>query len=475
MLKNILRSNSRILFQFEEKSCLVLKWQPGLGAKRRIQSFFTFEYASLEEKNQIAVKVNDALKKLDYAKEPLFLAISHQLVSSSYIRLPSQDPGEIKEMIHLQAAKDLPFTPEELVFGYQVIETDKEGFSSINMIFSRKEMINFLVEIFRKVKVEVEAVYLATYGLIEAFNSVRADVQQEVMVVNFKDAGFEAAVLKKGKVYLSRFATISRLEVDWKEKVFKQIMDTNSLYLRQGPFGPIKKVFLMGPLELLQECKLILDDKMLVPVEVVVTPDNFPNIIDESAVGKIPPGLLGFILKQPVDSLSLLPKEYREIFDKSQESRRRFSLLSKAIAAVIFLFLGFLFYTGNKKSYLDYLDKQIRDLGARTGKLEVKVKELSVFRSKRKAGLELIEFFAAIHKAIPSGMLISGIRYNSEETEALVLKGYSEKLETVFIYASALRDQETFLSGEIKVKQASSRPVKDGEVVNFEISFLRKK
>jgi hypothetical protein len=103
------------------------------------------------------------------------------------------------------------------------------------------------------------------------------------------------------------------------------------------------------------------------------------------------------------------------------------------------------------------------------------LKELKTFKNKRRVGFEILDYFVAIHKVIPPGMLITAVTYDSEEKEAFLLRGYSEKLDTVFTYASGLRELNVFKTGEIKVKQASNKVTKDGEVVNFEIVFLRKR
>jgi hypothetical protein len=72
-------------------------------------------------------------------------------------------------------------------------------------------------------------------------------------------------------------------------------------------------------------------------------------------------------------------------------------------------------------------------------------------------------------------MLITSLNYDAKEKEAFLIRGYSAKLDTVFTYASGLRELAVFKAGEIKVKQASNKGTKEAEVVNFEIVFLRKK
>jgi Tfp pilus assembly PilM family ATPase len=53
--------------------------------------------------------------------------VSHQRVSSRYLKLPSRNRKEIEAIIYLQAAKILPYPGQEIIFGYQVVDTDRAG------------------------------------------------------------------------------------------------------------------------------------------------------------------------------------------------------------------------------------------------------------------------------------------------------------------------------------------------------------
>ncbi len=470
-----MRADSFIIFQFKEKVCEVLKYKVCRDSRKQIDGFWSVTYDNIEEKNVIEEKIKEVFKKANYSNERVILVISHKRVSSRFIKLPSLDKKEIEEMVYLQAAKDLPYTPEELVVGYQIVERDKEGFSSINMVFARRDIISGLLDIFKEEHVEIEAVFLSTYGIAGLFNTLMPKELGEVIVVSVEPDGLEIIVLNRGKIFLSRFVNISKQEPAWREEMFKQIMDTQSLYLRQGSFGPLRKVFLMGDSQTIDDCKVILDEKSLIPVETLKPTDSLFGITaPQEAVKQIPVSLLGFILRSPAESLNLLPEDLKEIRYSLKQERLRYRLFLLGIATVFILVFAFSRYTENKKTYMRYLDKELQKMQSQSGELEIMDKELEIFKNKRRVGFEILDYFVAIHKVIPPAMLITAVTYDSEEKEAFLLRGYSEKLDTVFTYASSLRELDVFKAGEIKVKQASNKVTKEGEVVNFEIVFLRK-
>jgi hypothetical protein len=343
------------------------------------------------------------------------------------------------------------------------------------MVFIRRDIINELLGIFKEEHIEIEAVYLSTYGIVGLFNTAMPKETGEVLLACVEADGLEITVLNRGKVFLSRFVNLARQEAGWQEEVFRQLMDTQSLYLRQGSFGPLKKVFLLGDAQTIADCKATLDEKMLIPVETPKLADSLFGITRQEEVKPIPLSLTGFILRRPQDSLNLLPRDLKEARYGLKENKIRFRLLLIGIASVFIMFFTFFIYTENKKVYLKFLDQELQKIQSQAKESEVMIKELEIFRNKRKVDFEILDYFAAIHKAIPPGMLITSLNYDSKEKEAFLIRGYSQKLDTVFAYASGLRELDVFKAGEIKVKQASNKTTKEAEVVNFEIVFLRKK
>ncbi|MDD5348020.1 MAG: hypothetical protein PHT59_05340 [Candidatus Omnitrophica bacterium] len=462
------------LFQFTQRRCEALRWQMQRFSRRQIEGFAVAEYPSIEDKEAVENSLKTLLPALHCAADRIIVSIPHQWVSSRYIRLPSQDTKEIEEMIYLQAAKDLPLTREGLTFGHQVVARDADGFSEITMIFARRAGINRIVNAFVHNQLEVSAVYLCTYGIVGFYNAVMTAQAPETIVVGLEPSGMEVAVVRNGKVYLSRSANVQQKEPDWADAVFKQLMETQSLYLRQGPFGPIRKVLLTGDARLIRECKPHLDQKMVIPVEVMESKGLPAGVIARSAAADIPISLLGFMLQQPPETTSLLPKEARTTrLERQQRTRsKRTAWLAALASAMLVTALAVQVFA--RHSYLGYLDRELAAVKQKAQGLESKVKALRAFRNKQGTGLQVLEFLVAVHEAIPAGVAVNQLRFEAGQEELFVLRGYSEKLDTVFAYASALRSAKVFREGEIKVKQATSQSSRDGEVINLEIAFLHK-
>jgi len=475
-----MKKNSFIIFHFKEKVFEVMKWREYARAKREIEidTFLRKEYQGLEERGFLTEKIKEVLQRINYSKEKVIVAISHQKVSSRYLKLPSQNKKEIEEMIYLQAGNILPYPPDEIAFGYQVVDTDKEGFSSVNVALTHKDTVIRILNLFKDAGIEVESVFLSTYGLAGFFKALMPDEVREVVVVNLDFPGIEMAVLNKGKIYLSRFVFIDRDEPNWRENFFKQIMDTQSLYLRQGSLGPVKKVFLCGPSVDALECQKFLEEKMLVPVEILKSQGDDLSISQKAGIDDFPgnlTGLIGIILKSPQDSLNLLPREFKEAQGNIKLNKQRRKLSIMAIITFVAITLAIFKHTDNKRIYLSRLDKEVFKLQAETKELEVMSAKLEMLKEKNKDRNQILDFFAGIHKAIPLGVFLTAVKYDSEREERFSLQGYSANMDAVFAYAANLKELNIFDGPQIKVKYATNKKTPEAEVVQFEIVCLRKK
>src|SRR4030042_1056869 len=56
-----------------------------------------------------------------------------------YPRLPATRAEEIESMVSYEAVKQIPYSPEEVVSDYEVIGTDKEGYSEIMLAIIHKK------------------------------------------------------------------------------------------------------------------------------------------------------------------------------------------------------------------------------------------------------------------------------------------------------------------------------------------------
>ena len=111
-----------------------------------------------------------ALQKLLADKKPkdlgrVILSIPRNLATIHYVKLPSIKPDEIREMSRLQAAKQIPYDPGEIVLGHQVIQSSDEGYSDVVLIIVHQGIIAKYLGLLKKHKVEPQEITIDSQGI----------------------------------------------------------------------------------------------------------------------------------------------------------------------------------------------------------------------------------------------------------------------------------------------------------------------
>ena len=138
-------------------------------------------------------EIKDIYGRINYTDPKVVLAISHQKATSRYLKVPSKDTKEIEKMIALQVSKSLPFSIDEIVIGYQIVDTDEEGFSSVNLVVVNKAVVESYLSLMRQGNIDVDSVFLSTYGLQQILNLNLKETTDSILI-NIESPQLEIAV-----------------------------------------------------------------------------------------------------------------------------------------------------------------------------------------------------------------------------------------------------------------------------------------
>lgn len=87
----------------------------------------------------------------------------HVIAAVRILKLPSTNPAEIRDMVDLQIGKLTPFSKEEIIVSYRVIEALADGYTQVMLIIARRDsIINGIIAPLREAGVNVDRVVLLT-------------------------------------------------------------------------------------------------------------------------------------------------------------------------------------------------------------------------------------------------------------------------------------------------------------------------
>ena len=266
----MVKKTSNLLIRFSESSCEVVRWKTGARTRRLVERCLRLPFPAERNPRSVSDALRRAIGGQDEGEgalsEQVIAVIPHQRVSSRYLRIPSQDTGEIGRIINLQYRKSLPYSADEFISAWRVVEKDSAGYASVNLILIQKQTVELYLSIIRECGREPDEVYLDVYGYEELLVLHEEARSQEALLIAVDDGGCEVAVVNKGRVALSRSFGIATDDPRWQEKFVSQVMDTQSLYVRQENTGAIKGVYLTGSAEYVTLCEPVLRERIPLPV-----------------------------------------------------------------------------------------------------------------------------------------------------------------------------------------------------------------
>ena len=116
------------------------------------------EEISSSAEEQISAQLKDIFNSHKLPKRGVFLNIPRNLVVARFLNLPSTDDKEIKDMVNIEALKQIPYKGEDIITGHKVIERLTDGYSDVLFAAAENEIINRFVNILQKSGIKPEKI-----------------------------------------------------------------------------------------------------------------------------------------------------------------------------------------------------------------------------------------------------------------------------------------------------------------------------
>jgi Tfp pilus assembly PilM family ATPase len=116
-----------------------------------------------------ADKIREALEKVGATRRPVYGCLSRQAATVRMLELPSTDPVEIADMVDLQVGKLTPYSKDEIVSDYRVIDNTRQGYTKVLLVIVQRSLLRSRFSLLAEAGVEVETMSVGTEGLLNWF------------------------------------------------------------------------------------------------------------------------------------------------------------------------------------------------------------------------------------------------------------------------------------------------------------------
>lgn len=465
--------NKNIVFicQVTEDALKVIKCLAD-NSKREILALESEPLPAAADNKQISERIIRLFTRMGYNACPVILSLPRSQATVRYLKVPALTPGEIEDMARLQAPRYLPYPASELITGFQIISSDKEGYSRINLIVVQKETISRYLEIFKELRCPKISIILSSFGLHSFYTYKRTESGGPVMLIDTDRQQSEIAIISSGKMLFSRSFKLGR---DLKESVSEEVGKTQDAYSKEASGELPRKIILVGAGKAIEEFRSALTAEANLPIEVLSygqlsLPANLFNAISSSDYSFA--SLIGLGLQEQDAYLNLLPVDLKLELKKGAKQKYFLRIALSILAIVVILALGITCDLSNKRKYIGRLKEELGKLSYEAKPLENIEKRFELLGSHVLNKPTAVEILYELHRIIPASVFLTNLNY--EEKKQVFLRGQTQDLDSIFIFVQELEKSAVFKGFQVKVRYATKKKTQAGEIIDFEVDCLKK-
>lgn len=470
--------NKKTIFicQVTENSLKVIKCLIGRNCEREFVDFKAEAISSDTDDKNLSGRLNKIFEKLEYSNNPVVVSLSRSQATCRYLKIPSFVPGEIEKIAGLQAPHYLPYPIDELITGYQIIQTDRQGYSDVNLVIAHRPVIERYTRIFKELKTTKLTIVLSSYGLCNFYGQVTPQEPATVMVVDVDSLWVEVAIICRKKLLFSRSFKIDRLQSNWENLFIDEMSRTRDAYLKEVSGQAPSKIIIFDAKKFSREFIERLNRQTALPVEVLSYNDKIniaENLLNKASNSDNSfVSLIGLGLEDVTASLNLLPQDMKEKARRLSQSKERLRLVLLISVIILIWSVAIARNLDNKAKYLQRLKTERDKIAKEAGALEEIEKRFQILANQTTKKPSSLDILYELHRIITDQ--ISLINFIYEEDNQITLRGQASELSPVFTVVLQLEKSPLFKKFNIKVRYATKKKTQTGEIVDFEIICLKK-
>lgn len=152
-----------------------------------------------EETDELLGALRALLASQPAGAQQVGLLFGRSVFTLRTLELPSGDPKEIASMLELQLGKLTPYPRSEILFGWAVIGSFREGYTSVLLAIARKALIDGVLQLLKTKALSPQWVGVTTEGLEAWWGAIRHRVKapegQLIAVIDVDFASTDCAIL----------------------------------------------------------------------------------------------------------------------------------------------------------------------------------------------------------------------------------------------------------------------------------------
>lgn len=399
------------------------------------------------------------------------LMIPRQMAALHYARLPSTHPEELAQMARLQAPKQIPYDPKEIIFGYQVLRINPDGYSDVILIIIHQDIVRKYLRVLERNKIEPDEVIIDSQGIcrwLELQQEFKTDAG--VMVVDLDLEYARLDIVLSGIFIYSRAFPLSLASSDYKTRLSEEIHRSLFAYENETIGIKPKNAIFTGSSEYLDH----IDADFLnnFPFKSIKYPQNKAIQLKKSSSIKLEDfqkisfaSLMGAVCSREKPLFNLLPEDVlakRGLAAYKWEIRKTAVFLILIISTITYA-MGMNIQMRKKAAF--ELNKELSRLSEDVGRIEKMTKKITYVKSQAGQSNSCLDVLSEVFRVAEEEVNLVSFSYNLNKS--LILKGRAKSLSGVFNFVSILEKSPIFK--EVQLRHSFERKVQGENLADFDI------
>lgn len=425
---------------------------------------------SSDDPDLIAEDIAQIFRSLKAPWQKIYLNIPRYLATTRFLKIPSVDDEEIVKIIKIESVKHLPYTDEEVVYGYRIIEKMEDGYSNVLLAIAQAGVVNGFIDILKKAGINnIRSLSLGSEGLFLWYMSAaKAEPKENVMVVNLDSDHIDIDIVEKDKLVFTRGIAYGPEDPKKINKIASEINVSISTYHKDTSMT-VSRIILTGPNSETEHYAAMLSREVNTPLEIINQTANMPlgEAVESPAGLKTSfAELLGVSLQSDSIKINLIPEGAREDTRIIVSKNNLITALILSAILIIMVFGISVKKLHDKSVYFAVMNKELVKIGPRVTDAKKMLKDINVIREAMARKPLAIDIISEICGITPGNISLNALDY--ESGKSLSVRGTASALGDVFKYVTILENSPYFDGA--KVRYANKRTFENREVAEFEIN-----
>ncbi len=412
--------------------------------------------------------LKDIVNHYKKSKPQIILCISRRYFTVRNMKIPSFEELEIRNILELQATRQIPYAKEEIVTDFKIIEKFSDGFSSVFFAIAHQDVIKKRLDLFYQNGLDVDVVTISTDSLWSRFLLYDTSaMKMPYAVIDLDSANAEIIIVGENNFEFSRSFSY---KLDNLDKFVDEVRLTFTTYSSEKE-SKVGSIIVTGQEEDLEAIIDAIKKGIDIDVKKVSQFENLSLSVEitkdiESAQGVSFNAIMGCLFNPNALTLNFLPKDI--LFGRQMHSlRRNFIIFASLLLATIISFSSVIYFKIREKSeVLNGIESRIKSLEPEVTKLDKISKNLSIVKNQLNLRGSSIDIIREVYKIMPAGIYLTALNY--EEGKSVVLKGNASTLSDVLRLVTSLESSDYFES--VKLKYVTNRRIRGRDMTDFEIN-----